>query len=175
MAISGIPAGENLPHDFNVIIEISANGGAIKYEVDKDTGLLHVDRFMPTSMVYPCNYGYVPSTLADDGDPADVLMLSPCPIQPGSVVRGRAIGMLRMMDEAGADNKILAVPIEKACVEFAHIKSMDDLSPVLLDKLLHFFEQYKALESGKWVKTDGWADQAAAEKELQESVDKYKA
>lgn len=166
-------AGENLPNDFNVIIEIPTDGGAIKYEVDKETGLLSVDRFMPTSMRYPCNYGYVPSTLAEDGDPVDVLVITPHPVCPGSLLRARPIGILNMEDEAGQDSKILAVPIEKACRQMSDIKSLKDLPTVLLDTIVHFFEHYKDLEPNKWVKVKGWGDKAVAEKELQDSVERY--
>lgn len=169
MAIS-ISAGDNLPHEFNVIIEIPADGGSIKYEVDKESGLLMVDRFMPVAMHYPCNYGYVPRTLAEDGDPIDVLVMTPFPIQPGSLVKVRPVGMLAMSDEAGKDSKILAVPVEKACVQFASIQSLADISQVMLDKISHFFEQYKALEPGKWVKVDGWQDKQAAIEALEKSI-----
>lgn len=169
-----IPAGENFPHDFNVVIEIPTDGGAIKYEVDKETGLLSVDRFMPTSMRYPCNYGYVPSTLAEDGDPVDVLVVTPHPVCPGSILRARAIGILHMEDEAGPDSKILAVPIEKACRQMADLQSLQDISKVLLDTIVHFFEHYKDLEPNKWVKVKGWGDKAAAERELQASVERYR-
>lgn len=168
-----IPAGEKIPNDFNAIIEIPTDCGAIKYEVDKDSGLLMVDRFMPTSMRYPCNYGYVPSTLADDGDPVDVLVITPHPVVAGALMRVRPIGILQMTDEAGKDAKILAVPIEKACRQMASVKSLEDVSSLLLDSLVHFFEHYKDLEPNKWVKVDGWADKTAAEKELQDGIARY--
>ena len=171
--MANIPAGQQIPNDFNAIIEIPTDCGAIKYEVDKDSGLLMVDRFMTTSMRYPCNYGYVPSTLADDGDPVDVLVITPHPVVAGSLVRVRPIGILQMTDEAGKDAKILAVPIEKVCRQMAPIKSLKDVSPLLLDSLIHFFEHYKDLEPNKWVKIDGWADKTAAEKELQEGIARY--
>lgn len=174
MAIQ-IAAGADIPSDFNAIIEIPAGGGEVKYEYDKDAGLIAVDRFMPTSMRYPCNYGFVPSTLAEDGDPVDVLVMTPCPVVPGSLIRVRAIGMLNMADEKGEDSKILAVPIVKACAQFADIQSLEDVSPLLLKSLAHFFEHYKDLEPGKWVKLKGWEDKAAAEKELQASVKRYLA
>lgn len=173
MSLNNIPAGKDLPADFNVIIEISACSQPTKYELDKDTGLLCVDRFMPTSMIYPANYGYVPSTLCDDGDPADVLVLTPTPIQPGALVRCRPIAMLPMTDESGGDNKILAVPIDKVCLEYVHIKSLADVSPIVLQRIEHFFTSYKALESGKWVKVGQWQDRAAAEAELKNSVALY--
>ncbi len=172
MSVS-ITAGDQLPHQFNVIIEIPADGGSIKYEVDKDSGLLMVDRFMPVAMHYPCNYGYVPGTLAEDGDPMDVLVMTPFPVQPGSLVKARPIGLLAMSDEAGRDSKILAVPIEKACVQFSNIQSLQDIPQVMLDKISHFFEQYKALEPNKWVKIDGWQDKQAAIEALEKSVKDY--
>lgn len=168
-----ISAGQKIPDDFNAIIEIPTDCGAIKYEVDKDSGLLMVDRFMPTSMRYPCNYGYVPSTLAEDGDPTDVLVVTPHPVVAGSLMRVRPIGILQMTDEAGKDAKILAVPIEKACRQMADVKSLQDVSPLLLDSLIHFFEHYKDLEPNKWVKVDGWDDKAAAEKELRDGIARY--
>lgn len=159
--------------DFNVIIEISAKQPGIKYEIDKDSGLLEVDRFMPTAMHYPCDYGFVPNTLSEDGDPVDVLVVCPTPIAPGSLVRCRAIGMLKMEDEKGEDNKILALPIKKACIEYAHIDTMEQVSPVLLESLHHFFENYKGLEKEKWVKIVGWFDKASAGEELESSVARF--
>jgi len=173
MSIDKIPAGKDFPNDFNAIIEIPAEGGSIKYEMDKDSGLVVVDRFMPVSMHYPCNYGFVPQTLAEDGDPADVLVMTPFSLQPGVMLRARPIGLLRMTDEAGKDSKILAVPIEKACMQMAHFKDIKDVSELMLDKIVHFFENYKALEKGKWVKVDGWEDRKAAEKELLDSQKRY--
>lgn len=175
MSIIQIPAGDKLPHVFNAIIEIPAEGGSIKYEVDKDSGLLMVDRFMPVAMHYPCNYGYVPSTLAEDGDPMDVLVMTPFPVQPGALLKVRPIGLLVMSDEAGKDSKILALPIEKACVQFAEIQSIDAIPQVLLDRISHFFEHYKALEPGKWVKVEGWQDKDAAIAALEQSVKSYQS
>lgn len=165
MAIQ-LSAGQAVPNDFNAIIEIPAEAGSIKYEIDKSSGLLMVDRFMPVAMHYPCNYGFVPNTLAEDGDPVDVLVMTPFPVQAGAFLRVRPIGLLRMTDEAGKDSKILALPIAKACAQFATIQSLKDIPPIMLDKIAHFFEQYKALEVGKWVKVDGWEGQEAAEQEL---------
>jgi inorganic pyrophosphatase len=174
-ALSAISAGKNIPDDINVIIEIPANAMPVKYELDKDTGLLAVDRFMPTAMIYPCNYGYIPSTLADDGDPVDMLVMTPWPVQPGALVRCRAIGMLNMTDESGEDAKLLGVPIEKACKQYSHIKTLNDVSKTLLDSIEHFFSHYKDLEPNKWVKIKGWEDVSAAQKEITESVKRYKA
>lgn len=175
MSAIQISAGDKLPHVFNAIIEIPAEGGSIKYEVDKDSGLLMVDRFMPVAMHYPCNYGYVPSTLAEDGDPMDVLVMTPFPVQPGALLKVRPIGLLVMSDEAGKDSKILALPIEKACVQFAEIQSIDAIPRILLDRISHFFEQYKALEPGKWVKVEGWQDKDAAMAVLEKSIKNYQS
>src|SRR3990167_5085742 len=143
-----IPAGDNIPTHFNALIEIPAGEGAVKYEWDKGCGLIRVDRFMPTAMRYPCNYGFVPSTLAADGDPADVLVITPCTVVPGSLLAVRPLGLLNMADENGEDSKILAVPIVKACVQFAHLQSLNDVSAILLKAISHFFEHYKDLETG---------------------------
>ncbi len=168
-----IDAGRHIPDDFNVIIEIPANSDSVKYELDKNSGLLAVDRFMPTAMHYPCNYGFVPRTLADDGDPADVLVITPLAVQHGSLIRCRALGMLAMTDESGEDAKILAVPIEKVCAQYGHIKTLEDVPQLLLDSITHFFENYKALEQGKWVKVSGWKGLEAAKVELEKSVALY--
>lgn len=173
MALELVKAAKSVPDDVNVVIEIPAHSSSIKYEVDKDTGLLAVDRFMPTAMHYPCNYGFIPNTLAEDGDPADALVITPFPVQPGSLIRVRVLGMLRMTDEAGEDAKILCLPTEKVCSQFAHIKHIDNLSPVLLNSIVHFFEHYKGLESGKWVKINGWADVQAAIDEINASIERY--
>ncbi len=165
--------GKNIPDDFNVIIEIPAQGGSLKYEFDKEAGLLSVDRFMTTPMYYPCNYGFIPNTLSNDGDPVDVLVMTPEPILPGCLIRARAIGVLHMTDESGEDAKILAVPIEKVCLQMTHIKSLSDIPKIQLDAIVHFFEHYKDLEPNKWVKLQGWADKAAAEKEINESIERY--
>ena len=174
MAINQLPPGENIPNDINVFIEIPADGTQVKYEVDKESGLLIVDRFMPTAMHYPCNYGYVPSTLADDGDPVDVLVMTPFQVQAACLIRCRAIGMLNMTDEAGKDSKVLAVPIEKVCMQYADIKSLDDVSKLLRDSIVHFFENYKALEPNKWVKVEGWVGKKEAEAEIKAGAENYK-
>ena len=165
MSFSNVPAGKNIPTDFNVIIEIPMNADPIKYEVDKDTGAIFVDRFMMTAMHYPCNYGYIPQTLADDGDPVDVLVVTPFPLHPGVVVRCRAIGILKMTDEAGGDAKLLAVPVDKILPIYRHWTKPEDLQPERLMQIQHFFEHYKDLEKGKWVKVEGWGgpDEAHAE------------
>lgn len=172
--IDHIAPGKNIPNDLNVIVEIPANAGPIKYEMDKETGLLTVDRFMPTSMFYPCNYGFIPQTLAEDGDPADVLLMTPFEVQAGCLIRSRPIGLLKMKDESGEDSKILAVPIEKICMQYSNIHSLKDIAKIVLDSIVHFFEHYKQLEPNKWVKVVGWEDQEAAIREIKESIERYK-
>lgn len=169
MALKQVPAGKQLPDDFNVVIEIPLRGDPIKYEVDKETGAMFVDRFMNTAMHYPCNYGYIPDTLSDDGDPADVLVVTGVPIITGSVVRCRPIGMLAMTDEAGEDAKILAVPVDKLSSMYKDIQNPSDFPEVLLNQITHFFEHYKDLEEGKWVKVDGWKDADIAREEIMSS------
>ncbi len=165
MNLDKVTAGDKAPDEINVIIEIPAKSEPVKYEVNKATGALFVDRFMSTAMYYPANYGYIPHTLSEDGDPADVLVLSPVPLISGCVIRCRPVAMLKMTDESGIDAKILAVPIDKLSVEYRHIKTMDDIAPQVLSTIAHFFEHYKDLEQGKWVRVDGWvgADEAKAE------------
>ena len=165
MSLHNVTPGANVPDEFNVIIEIPMNADPIKYEVDEESGALFVDRFMATSMHYPCNYGYIPQTLADDGDPVDVLVMTPVPLSPGVVVTCRPIGMLKMVDEAGGDNKLLAVPIDKILSIYSQWKTPEDLNPLRLKTIQHFFEHYKDLEPGKWVKVEGWVgkDEACAE------------
>ena len=174
MGLLNVPAGKELPDDIYVVIEIPANADPIKYEVDKDTGAVFVDRFMATAMFYPCNYGYINHTLSLDGDPVDVLVPTPYPLQPGSVIRCRPVGVLKMTDEAGSDAKLVAVPHSKLSKEYDHIKDVDDLPELLKSQIQHFFEQYKALEKGKWVKVDGWDNVEAARKEIIESFERAK-
>jgi len=173
MGLSNVEAGSKLPDEFNVVIEIPMAADPVKYEVDKETGALFVDRFMTTAMHYPCNYGYVPRTLSDDGDPVDVLVLSPFPVVPGAVVRCRALGVLEMEDEAGGDAKVLAVPVTKVLPNYAHLQKPEDLPEVELQRIQHFFEHYKDLEKGKWVKVKGWAGLDAARAEIQSSAERY--
>jgi inorganic pyrophosphatase len=174
MNLERVTAGRNVPDDVNVIIEIPMNADPVKYEVDKDTGAVFVDRFMSTAMHYPCNYGYVPRTLSGDGDPVDVLVLSPYPLITGVVVRVRPVGMLRMKDEAGDDTKVLAVPIDKLTSQYRGIRSPRDLPEARLAAITHFFEHYKDLEKGKWVKVKGWLGAAAAKKEILDGVARYR-
>ncbi len=173
MNLDRVPAGRNLPTDFNVIIEIPMHGDPIKYELDKETGAMFVDRFMSTAMHYPCNYGYIPQTLSQDGDPVDVLVITPVPLITGVVVRCRALGVLKMTDEAGQDAKLLAVPVDKLCTLYRHLEHVKDLPELTLQQIVHFFEHYKDLEPGKWVKVDEWADAAAAKAEIMASVQRY--
>ena len=165
MSLDRVPAGKDIPNDCNVVIEIPMRADPIKYEVDKETGALFVDRFMTTAMHYPCNYGYVPQTLSDDGDPVDVLVITPFPLTPGVVVTCRPVGVLQMDDEAGGDAKVLAVPIDKILPIYTHWQKPEDINPMRLKAITHFFEHYKDLEAGKWVKVKGWEgpDKAKAE------------
>jgi inorganic pyrophosphatase len=155
-----------VPDAFNVIIEIPMNADPVKYEVDKASGAIFVDRFMSTSMHYPTNYGYVPKTISGDGDPVDVLVITPVPLIPGVVVTCRPLGLLRMEDEAGGDNKLLAVPIDKILSIYSQWKKPEDLNPLRLKTIQHFFEHYKDLEEGKWVKVVGWEGVDAAMTEV---------
>lgn len=163
-----------MPTDFNVIIEIPAQSEPVKYEADKEYGLLVVDRFIGTGMRYPANYGFIPQTLAGDGDPVDALVLTPFPLLAGSLVRARALGMLRMTDESGVDAKLIVVPVDKVCPMMAHLKTIEDVPAYLKDQIRHFFEHYKALEKGKWVKVEGWQGLDAAHREISEGVANYR-
>jgi len=172
MNLDKIKSGEKVPDEVNVIIEIPALSGPVKYEVDKSMGVLVVDRFMATSMVYPANYGYIPHTLSEDGDPIDVLVLTPAPLVSGSVIAARPIGVLNMEDESGKDEKILAVPINKLSVQYRKVKSIEDIDAHILATIAHFFEHYKDLEEGKWVKIDGWDGVETAKKAISSAVDR---
>jgi len=174
MNLDRVSSGKSLPDEINVIIEIPAYSDPVKYELDKDTGAMFVDRFMNTAMHYPCNYGYVPHTLSDDGDPVDVLVVTPYPLISGSVIACRPIGVLLMTDESGEDAKILAVPVDKLCRRYRKIKNYDEMPEDLLERVSHFFEHYKDLDEGKWVKLEGWADIDVAKKEILSSVENYK-
>ena len=174
MNLDRVNSGRDVPNDVNVIIEIPMNADPIKYEVDKETGAVFVDRFMSTAMHYPCNYGYIPHTLSGDGDPADVLVISPFPLITGVVVRCRPIGMLKMEDEAGDDTKILAVPVDKLTGLYRHITSPRDVPEERLATIAHFFEHYKDLERGKWVKVTGWVGAEEAKREILDSVARFR-
>ena len=175
MSLNLVSAGKSLPDDFNVIIEISAHSDPIKYEADDGSGVLFVDRFMGTSMHYPCNYGYINHTIAGDGDPVDVLVVTPFSLPPGVVIRCRPLGMLAMEDEAGEDAKLVAVPVSKLTGIYDKVQSTDDLPELLIKQITHFFEHYKDLEAGKWVKVKGWKDAAAAKAEITSGVERAKA
>ena len=174
MSYNAISAGKDLPNDVYVVIEIPANHAPIKYEIDKDMDCLMVDRFMATPMFYPANYGYISNTLADDGDPLDVLVVTPYPVAPGSVIRARPVGVLNMEDEAGEDAKLVAVPHEKLTQLYNDVNDIDDLPQLLRDQIGHFFENYKDLEKGKWVKVKGWGNADEARQMILDSAEAYK-
>ena len=173
MSLDNVTPGSKVPEQFNVIIEIPMNADPVKYEVDKATGAIFVDRFMSTSMHYPTNYGYVPKTISGDGDPVDVLVITPVPLIPGVVVPCRAIGILKMEDEAGEDGKVLAVPTDKILSIYTQWQKPEDLNPLRLKTIAHFFEHYKDLDKGKWVKINGWGDIDQAKKEILDGVANY--
>jgi inorganic pyrophosphatase len=175
MNLDRVSTGKNIPDEINVIIEIPSHSDPVKYEVDKETGAMFVDRFMNTAMHYPCNYGYVPHTLSDDGDPADVLVATPVPLISGSVIACRPVGILKMTDEAGEDAKILAVPIDKLCRLYRGVQKPEDMPDLLIQQIAHFFEHYKDLEPNKWVKIDGWYGADEAKAEIIASVERYQA
>jgi inorganic pyrophosphatase len=170
MRLEAIAIGDNPPEDINVIIEVPVGGEPIKYEMDKASGAMVVDRFLYTSMRYPGNYGFVPHTLSDDGDPVDVIIASTRAITPGAIMNCRPIGVLMMSDEAGGDEKILAVPSTRLTRRYEKVKNYDDLPGITLQQIEHFFEHYKDLEKGKWVKIDGWGDAARAKELIQEAI-----
>jgi inorganic pyrophosphatase len=173
MDISKIGPGEDPPDDINIIIEIPAYAAPVKYELDKKSGLLSVDRFLSTSMVYPANYGFVPSTLCDDGDPLDALVVTPLPLAHGCLIRARPVALLEMTDEKGADSKIVAVPTADIYAGYRDARSADDLPGGLKEQITHFFEQYKAFEPGKWVEVRGWAPLERAREEVLASIEHY--
>ena len=173
MSLDNVNPGKNVPDAFNVIIEIPMNADPIKYEVDKESGAIFVDRFMGTAMHYPTNYGYVPKTIAGDGDPVDVLVITPFPLIPGVVVPCRPIGILKMQDEGGDDGKVLAVPTDKILPIYTHWQKPEDINPLRLKTIAHFFEHYKDLEAGKWVKILGWEGVDSARKEILDGIAAY--
>ncbi|MFV9875385.1 MAG: inorganic diphosphatase [Rickettsiales endosymbiont of Dermacentor nuttalli] len=174
MYLEKISTGKNPPHEFNVIIEIPMGGVPVKYEIDKESSAIMVDRFLPTAMFYPCNYGFINHTLSDDGDPIDVLVISEFPVIPGSILPARPIGILIMEDESGQDEKILAVPTQKLTTYYDNINSYQDLPQITIQRINHFFEYYKKLEVGKWVKVAGWQDVEVAKKLITEAISRYK-
>jgi inorganic pyrophosphatase len=173
MGLDLVPTGKNPPDEINVIIEIPKDAEPVKYEVDKASGAIFVDRILSTPMRYPCNYGYVPHTVCGDGDPADVLVILPLPLIPGSVIRCRPVGVLKMSDEAGSDEKILAVPIDKVFAGYSHITDIGHVSAHWCERIGHFFEHYKDLEKGKWVKLDGWGGAEEAKAILVDAMQRY--
>lgn len=175
MSLNEVVSGDNVADEINVVIEIPMNANPVKYEINKDNGALCVDRIMSTSMVYPANYGYVPQTLSDDGDPVDVLVVTPVPLVHGCVIKCRPVGLLKMTDEAGIDAKVLAVPVNKVSKIYENIDSYQQLPSILLKAIEHFFTHYKDLEDGKWVKIDGWEDINSAKDEILSSAKRYKA
>ena len=172
MDISKIPVGINAPYDVNVIIEIPIGGVPVKYELDKESGAMYVDRFLHTAMYYPCNYGFIPHTLSDDGDPTDAAVLGQIPVIPGVVIRSRPVGVLIMEDESGIDEKILCVPVDELHPYYSDVASIRDLRPVLLDQIAHFFEHYKDLESGKWVKVQRWGEAGEATDLIRQGIER---
>ncbi|HET9031378.1 MAG TPA: inorganic diphosphatase [Dokdonella sp.] len=173
MALQLVSTGKDVPNEINVIIEIPKDAEPVKYEVDKATGTIFVDRVLSTPMRYPCNYGYIPQTLGGDGDPLDVLVILPLPLVPGSAIRCRPVGVLRMSDEAGADEKLVAVPIPRVFEGYAHINDIEQVSKHWLERIGHFFEHYKDLEKDKWVKLEGWSNADDAKQEILASVERY--
>jgi inorganic pyrophosphatase len=175
MNLDGIPIGNNPPEDINVIIEVPIGGEPIKYELNKEAGALFVDRFLHTPMRYPGNYGFVPHTLSDDGDPIDVLVANTRPISPGAVINVRPIGVLKMEDDGGGDEKIIAVPSPKLTKRYVNVHRCSDLPEITLEQIQHFFEHYKDLEKGKWVKLLGWGEPEEAQRLIMEAVERAKA
>jgi inorganic pyrophosphatase len=174
MRLDAITIGKNPPEDVNVIIEVAIGGEPIKYEMDKEAGTLVVDRFLYTPMRYPGNYGFVPHTLSDDGDPIDVLVANTRPIIPGAVINVRPVGVLKMMDESGGDEKIIAVPSPKLTQRYTNVYNYTDLPAITLEQIRHFFEHYKDLEQGKWVKVETWGDAAEAKALIMDAIERAK-
>jgi inorganic pyrophosphatase len=172
MRIEAIMIGYNPPDDINVVVEVPIGGEPIKYEMDKEAGTLVVDRFLYTPMRYPGNYGFVPHTLSEDGDPIDVLIANTRPIIPGAVINVRPVGVLNMSDDGGGDEKIIAVPSSRVTQRYVSVTNHSDLPRITLEQIQHFFEHYKDLEPGKWVKIAGWGDAAAAKQRIQEAIDR---
>ena len=174
MNLDKIPVGENAPWDVNVVIEIAQGSSPVKYEVDKESGAVFVDRFMHCAMYYPANYGFIPQTLAQDGDPLDALVVGAVPVLPGSVIRCRPIGALMMEDEKGKDEKIIAVPVDELNPFHADVKCVSGLPKNLTEQISHFFEHYKDLEKSKWVKISGWLNVEETVKVIEEAIERAK-
>lgn len=175
MPLSRVCAGANVPDEVNVIIENPMGGDPVKYELDKETGAMFVDRLLHTAMQYPGNYGFIPNTLSGDGDPVDILVVGQTPVMPGCVLPARPIGVLMMEDEAGMDEKIIAVPADRLHPYHEDVLSVDDLRPILREKIAHFFTHYKDLEKGKWSKVANWGGAEEAKKMILEGVERAKA
>lgn len=175
MAFHDVPSGLAPPNDFNVIIEIPKDADPVKYEIDKESGAIFVDRFMSTAMHYPCNYGYIPNTLSDDGDPVDVLVIAQFALYPGVVVRCRPIGVLDMEDEAGGDVKLLAVPVDELTLIYRDVQTPRDLPQVQIDQIVHFFQHYKDLEPGKFVRIKGILGPEEAKREIMQGIERYRS
>lgn len=173
--LSQVATGKNVPEDVNVLIENPRGGDPVKYEMDKDSGFIFVDRFLHTAMRYPGNYGFIPHTLSGDGDPVDVLVLGAVPVMPGAVLRSRPVGVILMEDESGMDEKIIAVPVAKLFPYHDNVENYTDIRPILREQIEHFFTHYKDLEKGKWVKVIRWGDADEAKKLILEGVERYKA
>lgn len=174
MPLKHIQVGVNAPQDINVIIENPMGGDPVKYEMDKESGLMFVDRFLHTAMVYPGNYGFIPHTLSGDGDPVDVLVIGNIPVMPGAVLRSRPVGVLLMEDDGGQDEKIIAVPVAKLHPYHNDVTDIEDVRQILRDQIAHFFSHYKDLEKGKWSKVLGWGNAAEAEKLIVEGIERAK-
>jgi inorganic pyrophosphatase len=173
MSIEKVIAGKNVPESINVLVEVPANSApTVKYELDKESGFLFVDRFVSTPMHYPCNYGFVPNTLSDDGDPIDVLVIAEYPIMAGAVIPCKPIGVLLMEDEKGEDEKIIAVPTEKMNSEYSKLSEVESIPEILLNKIRHFFEHYKDLEKGKWVKVSEFRGSSEAKRKILEAMER---
>lgn len=174
MDITKVPVGENPPWNVNVIIEVSHGSDPVKYEFDKDSGAIYVDRFLHTAMFYPANYGFIPHTLSGDGDPCDVLVVGRVPVVPGAIIRSRPVGVLMMEDESGEDEKILAVPIDRLHPYYSDVVSYRDLPEILRDQIAHFFSHYKDLEKGKWANISSWGEAEEATRLIEEAIARAK-
>ena len=175
MNIDKVSIGQNPPHDINVLIEIPVGGAPVKYELEKESGIMYVDRFLHTAMYYPCNYGFIPHTLSEDGDPMDVAVMGRTPVIPGCIIRSRPIGVLIMEDESGIDEKVLAVPVDDLHPAYTDVSSIDDVQQVQRDQIEHFFTHYKDLEPGKWVKVKRWGNAEEAKRLIDEAVSRAQA
>lgn len=174
MNLDRVTPGPDIPHRINIIIEVPYLSDPVKYEVDKESGAMVVDRFMGTAMHYPCNYGYVPHTISEDGDPVDVLVITPYALISGSVICARPVGMLRMTDDKGPDSKVLAVPVDNLTSLYSSVETLRDLPAGQLAQIAHFFQHYKDLETGKWVRVDGWAGPDEAKEEVLAGVERFR-